>query len=225
MNSFDSFTLSEMSAGDIIDRAVRLYRRNFLALLRIVLAPSLVAYAGWILILIGWRNASFSSGDARIIITILLLLGGFLLWIVGEAAFYVALGGSSRSLVAHFFDGKPILARDVYRAAGERFWSLIGATFMVGLLGFGAIMIAYNLIATVGLLLALMMGTVLSGAPEWAQIAVGVIFGVAVAVVVVIAILMICARIIYVPQILMVEGKGIFGSIGRSFSLAGGQIR
>jgi hypothetical protein len=225
MNSFDSFTLSEMSAGDIIDRAVRLYQRNFLALLRIVLAPSLVAYAGWILILIGWRNASFSSGDARIIITILLLLGGFLLWIVGEAAFYVALGGSSRSLVAHFFDGKPILARDVYRAAGERFWSLIGATFMVGLLGFGAIMIAYNLIAAVVVLLALMMGTVLSGAPEWAKIAVGVIFGVAVAVVIVIAILMICARIIYVPQILMVEGKGIFGSIGRSFSLAGGQIR
>src|SRR5262249_27739924 len=31
--------------------------------------------------------------------------------------------------------------------------------------------------------------------------------------------------IVYVPQILMVEGKGVFNSIGRSFSLAGGQIR
>src|SRR5262249_23586068 len=31
--------------------------------------------------------------------------------------------------------------------------------------------------------------------------------------------------IVYVPQILMVEGKGVFNSIGRSFSLAGGLIR
>src|SRR5262249_48813771 len=136
MNSFDSFTLSEMSAGDIIDRAARLYRRNFLALLRIVLAPSLVAYAGSILASIGWRNANFSAGDKRIIVTVLLILAGFLLWIVGEATFYMALGGSSRSLVAHFFEGKPILARDGYRAVGERVLSLIGATFMVGLLGF-----------------------------------------------------------------------------------------
>jgi hypothetical protein len=225
MNSFDSFTLSEMSAGDIIDRAVRLYRRNFLALLRIVLAPSLVAYAGWILILIGWRNASFSSGDARIIITILLLLGGFLLWMAGKAAFYVVLGGSARSLVAHFFDGKPILARDVYRAAGERVWSLIGATFMVGLLVLGAIMIAYNLVATVGLLLALIIGAIMGGAPEWAKITIGLIFGVLVAAAIAIAFLLIYGRIIYVPQILMVEGKGVFGSIGRSFSLASGQLR
>ena len=95
MNSFDSFTLAPMSAGDIIDRAVRLYGRNFLALLRIVLAPSLVAYAGSILMSIGWRNATMSRGDERIVITVLLVLSGFLLWAIGKAAFYAVLGGSS----------------------------------------------------------------------------------------------------------------------------------
>src|SRR5215467_7791417 len=97
MNSFDSFTLAPMSAGDIIDRAVRVYGRNFLALLRIVLAPSLVAYAGSILISMGLRNATLSKGDERVVLTVLLILGGFLLWAIGRAAVDALLGGSSRS--------------------------------------------------------------------------------------------------------------------------------
>src|SRR2546426_3420553 len=225
MNSFDSFTLAPMSAGDIIDRAVRLYGRNFLALLRIVLAPSLVAYAGSILMSIGLRNATLSRGDERVVITVLLVLGGALLWAAGKAAFYAVLGGSSRSLVAHFFEGKPILARDVYRTARERLWSLIGATFMVGLLIMGAMMIAYFFVVTVGMFFALMIGTVMQSAPEWAQAAAAFAFVVVVASAFAFFFLLIYGRIVYVPQILMVEGKGVFSSIGRSFSLAGGQLR
>src|SRR5262245_34415011 len=134
MNSFDSFTLSPMSAGDIIDRAVRLYKRNFLTLIRIVLAPSLIAYLGAIIFSIGLRNFSLIRGEARVAITIAMIICGSLLWMVGEAAFYAVLGGSSRALVAHFFDGKPILAREVYSSVRERIWSLVGATLMIGLM-------------------------------------------------------------------------------------------
>ena len=42
-SAFEQFTLVPMTAGDIIDRAVRLYRQHFLVFLRIVLAPSLIA--------------------------------------------------------------------------------------------------------------------------------------------------------------------------------------
>src|SRR5262245_5153829 len=220
MNSFDSFTLAPMSAGDIIDRAVRLYGRNFLALLRIVLAPSLVAYAGSILMSIGWRNATMSRGDERVVITVLLVLGGFLLWAIGKAAFCAVLGGSSRSLVAYFLEGKPILARDVYRAARERIWSLIGATFMIGLLIMGAMMIAYFFSVTILMFFALAMATVLQKAPWWAQGAAVFISFLLVVVALVVSFLLVCGRVVYVPQILMVEGKGVFSSIGRSFSLA-----
>jgi hypothetical protein len=213
-----------MSAGDIIDRAVRLYGRNFLALLRIVLAPSLVAYAGSILMSIGWRNATLSRGDERILITVLLFLIGFLLWAAGKAAFYAVLGGSSRSLVAHFFDGKPILARDVYRATRERVWSLIGATFIVALLILGAMMIAYFFVVTIGIFFALMMATVIQNGSEWLQGAATITFAVVIAATLAVFFLLIYGRIVYVPQILMVEGKGVFGSIGRSFSLASGQL-
>ena len=225
MNSFDSFTLAPMSAGDIIDRAVRLYGRNFLALLRIVLAPSLVAYAGSILMSIGWRNATLSRGDERVVIAVLLVLSGFLLWAIGKAAFYAVLGGSSRSLVAHFFEGKPILARDVYRAAWERVWSLIGATFMIGLLIMGAMIIAYFFVVTIAMFFALTMATVLQKAPGWAQGVAAVIFALLIAAAFAVSFLLIYGRVVYVPQILMVEGKGVFSSIGRSFSLAGGQLR
>src|SRR5215468_4328645 len=225
MNSFDSFTLAPMSAGDIIDRAVRIYRRNFLALLRIVIAPSLVAYAGSVLISIGWSNATLSKGDARIVLTVLMIVCGSLLWVIGKAAFYAVLGGSSRSLVAHFFEGKPILARNVYSAVRERIWSLIGATLMIGLMMLGVLMIAYFFIIIIAMVFTLMLATIITEMPGWMQ----TIFTVIVAVITVgallLAALLVYSRIVYVPQILMVEDKGVFNSIGRSFSLAGGQLR
>ncbi|MGH9852252.1 MAG: hypothetical protein ACREBD_20635 [Blastocatellia bacterium] len=214
-----------MSAGDIIDRAVRLYRRNFLALLRIVIAPSLVAYAGSILMSIGWRNATLSKGDERVVITVLIILSGSLLWVIGTAAFYAVLGASSRSLVAHFFEGRPILARDVYRAVRERVWSLIGATLMIWLLILGVMMIAYFFIIIFGMIFALIMATIINQWPGWLQTIVTLIVVVVALAILAMAALLVYSRIVYVPQILMVESKGVFNSIGRSFSLAGGQIR
>jgi len=225
MNSFDSFTLAPMSAGDIIDRAVRLYRRNFLALLRIVIAPSLVAYAGSILMSIGWRNVTSSKGDEGVVITILIILSGSLLWVIGTAAFYAVLGASSRSLVAHFFEGRPILARDVYRAVRERIWSLIGATLMIWLLILGVMMIAYFFIIIFGMIFALIMATIINELPGWLQTIVTLSVVVIAVAILAVAALLVYSRIVYVPQILMVESKGVFNSIGRSFSLAGGQIR
>jgi hypothetical protein len=214
-----------MSAGDIIDRAVRLYRRNFLALLRIVIAPSIVAYAGSILMSIGWRNFTLSRGDARVAITITMVLVGFATWAIGKAAFYAVLGGSSRSLVSHFFEGKPILARDVYRAVRGRIWSLLGATIMIGLLILGLMMIVYFVTSMLAVIFILVMATIISDMPRWMQMVFTGAFTVVAVAALAAAFLLIYSRIVYVPQILMVEGKGVFSSIGRSFSLAGGEIR
>ncbi|HKQ72587.1 MAG TPA: hypothetical protein VJ810_02590 [Blastocatellia bacterium] len=222
MNSFDSFTLAPMSAGDIIDRAVRIYRRNFLALLRIVIAPSLVAYAGSVLMSIGWSNATLSKGDARIVFAFLMIASGFLFWVIGKVAFYAVLGGSSRSLVAHFFESKPILARDVYRAVRDRIWSIIGATLIIGFMMAIVMLIAYFIIAIIVVIIALMITTIM---PGWIQTVFTVIVTVIAVALFLTAALLVYSRIVYVPQILMVEDKGVFNSIGRSFSLAGGQIR
>ncbi len=214
-----------MSAGDIIDRAVRLYGRNFLAMLRIVIWPSLIAYAGSIFWSAGWRNATLSKGDGRIAITVLLVLSGLLLWAIGNVAFFAALGGASRSLAAHFFDGKPILARDVYRAVRGRLWPLVGATLTIELMVMGALMIAYFFLAIIGMVFVFMMAAMSQRISEWLAGVFIAVFTFAVIAAIIVAFLLIFVRIVYVPQILMVEGKGIFNSIGRSFSLAGGQLR
>ncbi|HMV49670.1 MAG TPA: hypothetical protein PKD31_18060, partial [Blastocatellia bacterium] len=220
MNSFDSFTLTPMSAGDIIDRAARLYRRNFLAFLRIVFGPSLVAYLGTMMYYAGIRNFSTSRGDGRVLGSIALIVAGFGIWIAGKAAFYALLGGTSRSLVDHFFEGKPILARDAYRAVRQRFWSLIGAMLMVAVLLMGAGTVIYFVVIVV-VLIGVAGAALLSGAPGWLQATLSIGFGVVVGLVMLFLFLLVYSRVVYLPQVMMVEGKGVFNGVSRSFSLAG----
>jgi len=223
MNSFDSFTLAPMSAGDIIDRAARLYRRNFWALLRIVLGPSLMGYAGTVLYSLGIRNFSKMYGANQVALSMLMVVGGVCLWVLGKAAFYAVLGGASRSLVDYLFEGKPILARDVYRLMLRRLGSLVGALFMVFLLlgGTGVvILIAVLILARVGVFVAPMF----SGAPNWLQGLLAFGYVVFVGLVGLAMTMLVYSRVVYVPQVMMVEGKGAFSSISRSFSLAGKEI-
>lgn len=223
MNSFDSFTLAPMSAGDIIDRAARLYRQNFLALLRIVLWPSLMDYTGTMLYTIGFRNFSMMRGNGRFALSLLLVIGGICLLILGKASFYAVLGGASRSVVDHLFEGRPILARDVYRAVFKRFWPLIGALCMVLLLMAGAGVIIYFFV-TIMVLIGVFSATLFTGSPGWLQALLAIGFGIFIGMIALSMAMLVYSRVVYVPQVMMVEGKGVFSSIGRSFSLAGKEI-
>ncbi len=225
MNPFDAFILTPMSAGDIIDRAARLYRRNFFVLLRIVLGPEIFAYLGLILFTFGSRNFSLIHGDWRTAWSTLLIIVGMLLFFLGKAAFYAVLGGASRSIVVHFFDGTPLRARDVYRAVRERGWSLFGAMFMIIFLIIGFGIIIANLTLFVTAFLTFLTIAVANDFPEWVKVTLGIIIGLCAAVGFVIILLLFYSRIVYVPQVMMVEGAGVLGSISRSFALAGGQVR
>jgi hypothetical protein len=70
-----------------------------------------------------------------------------------------------------------------------------------------------------------MMAMIAQSGSEMMRGAATIIFAVVVLAALAFSFLLIYGRIIYVPQILMVEGKGVFSSIGRSFSLASGQLR
>jgi hypothetical protein len=225
MNSLASFALTPLSAGDIIDQAIRLYRRNFLALLRIVIAPSLVAYAGSVFYYTGVRNFSLSRGDERVAFTVLLIVSGVVLWIAGKAAFYLALGGAARVLVEHFFEGRPLLARDVYRALRRRFWALVGALIMISILLLGLLLLTYFVVTIVVLLYVSLTAALINSLPYWMQLIIHVIAGIAFTVGVVSLLLLIYSRVVYVPQVMMVEDKGVFAAISRSFTLASGETR
>lgn len=225
MDRFDSFTIMPLSAGDIIDRAVRLYRRHFVALLRIVLAPSLIAYVGAIAYTVGVQNFSLAHGDTQMVVSGVLVAIGIIVYLIGKTAFFVVLGGTSLALVNHFLDGSPLRAREVFRTVRQRLWSLIGATLLVFLLLVALFSLVYVIVVLVVVIYGFSVIWLIQGLPPWMQITLHLIFGVVFAVLLVVLLLTIYARVIYVPQALMVEGKGVFSALSRSFTLAGGNLR
>jgi hypothetical protein len=225
MNALEQFSLAPLTAGDIIDRAVRLYRQHFLVFLRIVLAPSLIAYAGGILWALGLRNFSFERGDQRLLLTLGLMALGGLLWLTGKALFLMLLGGAARGLVWHFFDGRPLTARAAFAAVRERWPSLLGATLLVGFLLLMVLGGAYLIVSFALVFYVLLAAWLLSGLPGWMQTLVHVVFGAVIAAGVVVLLLLTYARVVYVPQALMVEGKGVGEAITRSLRLAKSELR
>ncbi len=221
----DSFALAPLSAGDIIDRAVRIYRRQFWRLLQIVIWPSLIAYSGVILWTFGVRNFSVEQGDARIVLGVAMLLSGGFIYILGKVAFYVVLGGTARSLVNYFLDDAPLEPREVYRAVRERFWPLLGATLMVLLILSAAFFFTYMLVVTGVMIYVLGVVWMLSKLPNWIQVVFHATAGLAAALGLFGLWLLVLKRIVFIPQALMVEGRGVFSAIGRSFTLAGGDVR
>lgn len=223
--SFAQFSLTPLTAGDIIDRAIRLYRQHFLVFLRIVLAPSLIAYAGGILWALGARNFSFDRGDQRLLLTVSLMVTGGLLWLGGKALFLMLLGGASRGLVWHFFNGTPLSARAAYQAVRERWRSLLGATLIVSFLVVVVLVGAYIVVSFALVIYFLLAAWLLSGLPTWVQIVSHVLFGGLVIVGALLVLLFTYARVVYVPQALMVEGKGVGEAITRSLRMANREIR
>lgn len=225
MEAFNAFALEPLSAGDIIDRAVRLYRRHFLVLLRIVIGPSLVAYAGGIMYTIGVRNFSLDRGDGRMIFMTGLVLAGMICYVVGKIAFFAMLGGTARSLAAYFAVGEPLRARDVFRTVRARAWQLVGATIVVFVLLLAVVSFLYMFVVFGLILYVVLTAWVLAGAPAWLMGVVHVSAGLAIAAALLFVFLIVYSRIVFVPQALMVEEKGVFAAIFRSIALAGRDVR
>jgi hypothetical protein len=144
----NAYTPGPMSAGDIIDLAVRIYRRQALPLLQIVLLPSLISYAGMIIFSIGFSNFSTLRGDRRVLLTSLLIIGGAGLYLLGKAVFYAVLGGASRSFFHYLLgqdkrggtaapalepppDDRPFRVGEVYLAVRTRFGAMVGAMLLL----------------------------------------------------------------------------------------------
>ena len=85
-NEIDSLTLAPLSAGDLLDRIVRLYRRHWMALMRIAILPALLSYLGLMVLTFGLRNFSTTKGDLRLATSVLLVLGGVGLYVGGPTA-------------------------------------------------------------------------------------------------------------------------------------------
>src|SRR5215813_768105 len=216
--------LAPLGAGDLIDRAVRLYRRHLFVLIRTAAPPCIVTAAGAIMVSIAFRGFQTSSTTA-LALYIVLLFAGFGVLLTGSIFSFVVMGGAARVLVAHLLNNATVTARAAYQAVRMRFWGLVLAAVMVVVwinlsltAAFVGCYFVFLFFVVAGLLLARIL-------PE-EFLVIGYILMVLLALVISVWIFFFVAgRVAYVPQIMLVEGRGVFESFGRSFQLARGNVR
>ncbi len=216
----NQLSLAPLGAGDLIDRAVRLYRRHFMTLIRIAAPPVVISAIGSVLMTIsnGSPRARLSGGD------VLMAFLGLVLWGGGVLLNVIVMGGAARNLITHLLWNEPFSARTTYRNVRARFWGLLGASIIVAIWIFIAIILA---ILVWALVVQLFIFGRYSGAyvNNWIAMALVIIWIVAVTFLALLLFFLMVKFIAYVPQVLMIEGRGVFDSVGRSFTLARGNLR
>ena len=216
--------LAPLGAGDLIDRAVRLYRRHLFVLIRTAAPPMIIAAAGWIVFSLSFQRIFTTQETDDLFVYILLSFISFSVMMGGYLFTLVVMGGATRTLVAHLLRNEPVTARATYAAVRARFWGLLGASFIV--LIWITISISAVWVVWYVLLLMMMMAVFLSSmVSAWFAVIIGIIAGVLATGVGLWLFFFIVGRVAYVPQVMLVEGKGVFEAFGRSFSLARGNVR
>ncbi|HST52965.1 MAG TPA: hypothetical protein VLJ61_13215 [Pyrinomonadaceae bacterium] len=229
--SVKQLQLAPLGAGDLIDRTVRLYRRHFMALIRAAAPPVVISAAGAIVMAVSVRAMGATWSTGRLFTYLMLTILGLTTYVGGLLAQLIVMGGASRNLVMHLLWGEPVTARLIYRSVRSRFWGLLGATVVIGIWLFFSIMLAM-FAAFILMFIAVILLGVLAAATSDAGVGAKILTGLIVllfytgALVLALFIFFLLAGLTaYVPQVLMVEGRGVFASISRSAELARGHVR
>jgi len=220
-----NLALAPLGAGDLIDRAVRLYRRHFLTLIRIAAPPVVISAAGSTLTTIAFRAIGATPSSSRLLLYLLVAFGGSIVIGTGSLFSLIVMGGATRNLVAHLLWDEPVSFRSTYRAVKSRFWGLLGASILVAIwlafcawLSFMAFYFVFALLVLLGVAIAQIM-------PSFVIAILSVLGSIVALGVAVILFFLLAGRMAYVPQAMLVEGRTITSAIGRSFSLASGNVR
>ena len=221
--------LAPLGAGDLIDRTVRLYRRHFGALIRASFPPIVVSASGWVLMLVSLHAMSAAGSEGRVVGYFVAALAGVGIYVSGLLAQFLVVGGASRNLVMHLLWGEPVTARLIYRSVRSRFRGLLGATVVVflWLLLSGAVALCAGVMVWMAGILLITLGitVVRPQGGEWVASGLILLSFFAAIVPVLWLFFLLAGRVAYVPQVLMVEGRGVFDSVGRSAELARGNVR
>jgi hypothetical protein len=147
------------------------------------------------------------------------------LYFCGTVFSLIVMGGATRNLVTHLLWNEPVTARATYAAVKSRFFGLLGAallvTFWLGISFMVAFMGWYMVVVFV-LFGAVVLATV---APVWLSSLFGAVAFIGATAVGLWLFFFLAGRVAYVPQAMLVEGKGMFAAVSRSFSLARGNVR
>ena len=216
-----------LGAGDLIDRAVRFYRAYFWTFLLIAGPP--VVFGTIVSVVWMMLGREIFSVSARVdtseyyFYRAFQWLGSIVIWFGETIATLMVMGGASRNFVRHLLFGEPITFGDTYRNTWHRLGGLaVASTLMTVVVGILGIVIFYFAIM-VGFLGIALIAFLTSFLPVLSVI-LSIVWGVAVSFGAMWLFFLVASRVAYVPQVMLVEGQGIFAAIGRSGSLASGKV-
>ncbi len=219
-----SYALNPLGAGDVIDRAVRLYRKNFFTFVKIAVPSVIITAIGSVMVTVGWREAAATGKNLSAFVYVLLLMAGFVISLCGNLSILMVMGGASRNLVRHLLWNEPITAKETFRNTKSRFWSLLFASLLVSLILFVSLWVVYFVLA-LGVLLAAAIGGGIATQLQVVGAIVGILIGIAAILGALWLFLFFASRFAYIPQAIMVEGQGIGSAFARSFDLASGNVK
>jgi hypothetical protein len=217
--------LAPLGAGDLIDRTVRLYRRHFMALVRASAPPVVFSAAGTVLWSVSIRAMAVTGSGGRLFFYVMLAFLGIALYLLGLLAQLIVMGGASRNLVMHLLWGEPVTARLIYRSVRSRLWALVGASLVVGFWMIISLALALTVMLLAMFLILIVIGVTAAARMTWLTLALGLVLYVAALFLTLLIFFLLAGLAAYVPQALMVEGKGVLESISRSAELARGHVR
>lgn len=217
-----------LGAGDLIDRAVRFYRAFFWTFVLIAAPPVVVGTVisvAWTLI--GREIFDLGADPFSVETTfyyLFLWIGTILIWLIETIATLAVMGGASRNFVRHLLFGEAITLSETYRNTWRRLGGLVFASTLITIIvgSIGTAILYFGMIAA--FILIALIAAVLTSIPVIAVV-LSIAVGLAAAFASGWLFFLAASRVAYVPQVMLVEGQGVFSAIGRSSTLAGGSVR
>jgi hypothetical protein len=223
-----NISVRPLGAGDLIDRAVRFYRKYFWTFVLIAAPPVVIGTiisVGWTMLGRGIFSLGANQFSAENISYYLFLrLGSVLIWLTETIATLVVMGGASRNFVRHLLFGEAITFSETYHNTWRRLGGLVVASTIIAILvgSIGTAIMYFGMI--VAIILIALISAVFRAIPIVAVI-LSIAVGIATAFGSTWLFFLAASRVAYVPQVMLVEGQGVFSAIGRSASLASGSVK
>ncbi len=215
--------LEPLSTGDLIDRAVLIYRSNFAPLLGLALLPVLTSCAGTLLVVYVATGLHESAG-AALIRLIGFIVGYLLTYVISPVLLALTTGGLTRTVADCIMLDIPVGFRRTWRMVRGRLWTLLWSQLVSAVIfWFGLSVVALSSLFILSVVvLAVMLSlsyvtSVFAGSLVLLLVAVAIGLGF-------IGYCAMLAQVALVPSVVMIEGRSTWDSIVRAVQLARGTV-
>ena len=134
------------------------------------------------------------------------------------------MGGASRNFVRHLLFGEPVTFRETYKNVWSRLGGLAAASVIIAVL-LGVIGIAIFCVGALFAALAVMAAAAAFGSSPFLTFITAFVLILIVLCGTGWLFFLAASRLAYIPQVMLVEGQGVFSAIGRSITLASGNVK